>query len=122
MLNNNAKKWVAALRSGKFKQGRSYLQMGDNYCCLGVACVIAKESGVYINMERGLDKSGASCWGNDIYELPSQVRDWLNLSTDIGTFRLNTKRSSLVDLNDDGKTFLEIADIIESEPKGLFKS
>ena len=77
---------------------------------------------MYINMERGLDKSGASCWGNDIYELPSQVRDWLNLSTDIGTFRLNTKRSSLVDLNDDGKTFLEISDIIESEPKGLFKS
>jgi hypothetical protein len=32
--------WVAALRSGEYKQGREALMRGDKYCCLGVlACV-----------------------------------------------------------------------------------
>jgi len=31
-------KWVAALRSGKYKQGKGALRHSDNtYCCLGVA-------------------------------------------------------------------------------------
>jgi hypothetical protein len=29
-------KWVEALRSGKFKQGTSYLQRENKFCCLGV--------------------------------------------------------------------------------------
>ena len=38
-----ARRWVRALRSGKYKQGRSYLKQktakGDlRYCCLGVLC------------------------------------------------------------------------------------
>lgn len=37
-----AEKWVAALRSGEYKQGTNYLfnESKDSYCCLGVACVI----------------------------------------------------------------------------------
>lgn len=36
------KKWVAALRSGKYNQGASLLYNSNNngYCCLGVACAI----------------------------------------------------------------------------------
>lgn len=30
------KKWVAALRSGEYKQCRGRLKRGDSYCCLGV--------------------------------------------------------------------------------------
>jgi hypothetical protein len=39
-------KWLAALRSGEFKQGRCamYSQLHDNYCCLGVAAVVC---GIY---------------------------------------------------------------------------
>ncbi len=33
-------KWVAALRSGKFKQGRSALYERGRYCCLGVLAEI----------------------------------------------------------------------------------
>lgn len=37
-------KWVAALRSGKFKQGKGSLHNThkNTYCCLGVAARIAK--------------------------------------------------------------------------------
>src|ERR1043165_7751454 len=31
------RKWVAALRSGKYKQGRDVLYSPKGYCCLGVA-------------------------------------------------------------------------------------
>jgi hypothetical protein len=32
--------WIAALRSGKYEQGKSYLHRGNEYCCLGVLCEI----------------------------------------------------------------------------------
>lgn len=37
------KKWVAALRSGEYKQGKGtlYRENNDTHCCLGVACRIA---------------------------------------------------------------------------------
>ena len=35
-----AKRWVDALRSGDYKQGKHYLESDGNYCCLGVACRI----------------------------------------------------------------------------------
>lgn len=37
-------KWVAALRSGKYNQGKHELYSGEDensYCCLGVACRVA---------------------------------------------------------------------------------
>lgn len=36
------RKWVAALRSGKYKQTKRQLQRDDAYCCLGVAQRIFK--------------------------------------------------------------------------------
>ena len=34
-------KWVKALRSGRYKQGRVYMYNDGRYCCLGVlACVM----------------------------------------------------------------------------------
>ena len=37
------RKWIEALRSGEYKQGRGYLIDMDRetYCCLGVACAIS---------------------------------------------------------------------------------
>ncbi len=31
-------KFVAALKSGKYKQGREALRRGDQFCCIGVLC------------------------------------------------------------------------------------
>jgi hypothetical protein len=31
-------RWVAALRSGQYKQGHQRLRTDDKYCCLGVFC------------------------------------------------------------------------------------
>lgn len=37
-------KWIAALRSGQYEQGQSFLRNGDKYCCLGVLCDIIDSS------------------------------------------------------------------------------
>lgn len=49
--------------------------------------------------------------------LPTKVRDWAGLTTSQGDYR----HTALTKQNDDGKTFKQIAKIIESKPEGLFK-
>jgi hypothetical protein len=34
-------KWLAALRSGEYKQARGYLKTEFGYCCLGVLCDVS---------------------------------------------------------------------------------
>lgn len=118
-MNNNAKKWVEALRSGEFQQTKGKLHNGSEYCCLGVACAIyAEEGGGNFEKDAVYDE-----WSFDgeCSTLPDSVLDWLNLQTDAGYFKLIDGDGSLLDANDEqGKTFEEIADIIDSEPEGLF--
>mgnify|MGYP007046850129 CR=1 FL=1 len=49
MKKDIAKKWVKALRSGKFKQGQGTLKQYDSegnikHCCLGVLCELYNET------------------------------------------------------------------------------
>jgi hypothetical protein len=111
MLNENAKKWVAALRSGEYKQAQSQLKTEIGHCCLGVACELAKQAGVI------------SDYKSSEWFLPVTVRNWLGLATHGGTYQESEDTDldmSLARKNDRGATFSEIADIIESEPEGLF--
>lgn len=117
-MNDNAKRWVEALRSGEYRQTREVLRDEHGFCCLGVACdLYAKEhpdiSQWYEHSyDRGFD------FDDLLGTLPTHVRDWLGLNYDDGRYATG----SLTEDNDDGKTFAEIADIIESEPDLLFRS
>ena len=123
MLNENAKKWVEELRSGRWKQHTGALTNEDRtaFCCLGVACELALQAGV-INppvAENRVDGSKMYCYeGDELSELPLKVRVWLNVRYCNGH---NDTGKSLVFLNDSGSTFEQLADFIESEPPGLFK-
>ena len=139
MLNENAKAWVAALRSGEYEQGQHVLHSESNrFCCLGVACDLAVKAGIIGNPLFNGDASvprfeyGDGMWGT----VPEKVRLWLCLKTSAGWYRANgdialtsdndDRNKTFLEIaltsdNDDrNKTFLEIADIIESEPDGLF--
>jgi hypothetical protein len=110
MLNEFAKEWVKALRSGKYKQAKNVLFNADRnaFCCLGVACDI---SGV----------SREEWHGSNYTVLPQEVQEKLNLRSKCGRFLDAGIYTSLVMLNDSlGYSFDQIADIIESEPKWLF--
>lgn len=118
MLNDNAKKWVEALRSGRFKQTTGAL--GDAYgnCCLGVACEIAIENGIILN--KTVLATGKIAYGLQSAYLPTSVANWLGLASTTGDFKHNEIECSLMGKNDGGANFLSIADLIESEPPGLF--
>ena len=137
-MNDNAKKWVAALRSGEYRQGRGWLHLhtpeDDSYCCLGVACdLYSKETGNggwRERTEHGAvmfdDGSAGSRWESQSSgRLTNAVRMWLGLTTDDGTYHAPPYPSShncgtLLACNDAGASFEEIANIIESETEGLF--
>jgi len=108
MLNENAKKWVAALRSGQYEQGKHCLKTADGkFCCLGVAIEVAQANGV---VRKGVPEV------NYLRGEFEAVRVWLGLANHEGNYRTG----ALAEQNDRGVTFTEIADIIESEPEGLF--
>ena len=118
-MNENAKKWVADLRSGKYKQGKGSLNCDGKLCCLGVACEVAIQNGVKVQVIK--TKIDDASYDGGFGFLPESVRDWLGLRTVDGEYKTgDCHYTSLAKLNDKGKTFAEIADIIEGEPEGLF--
>lgn len=154
MLNENAKLWVAALRSGEYTQTRGRLSIiqaeagstrfvvGD--CCLGVACKVAHKAGLALKLDSigrmGDGKTIEATYDGEISVLPESVAKWLgltNLTGPIAVKDLPEPIRRMVNASapqnfEEGKTFLtvlndtlgltlsQIADIIESEPEGLF--
>lgn len=124
MLNPNAQKLVEALRSEKFKQGRGRLcrvapEGASYYCCLGVACEIYQREvgGLQVELSDGSLRQAFYDGRGDTP--PDVVVGWLGLSDCFGS--MGTAELSLVCANDSlGLTFSQIADLIESEPEGLF--
>lgn len=106
-MNTFAKEWVAALRSGKYRQTRAYLRTNEGFCCLGVACdLMAPETWETIS------GSVYSFRGNDA-NLPKEVARKLNLTYEA--------EDRLTVLNDDkAYTFNRIADYIEENRGNLF--
>lgn len=98
------RRWVRALRSGKYRQGPGWLCVGDAFCCLGVACDISG-LGRWGRGVRGMPYVTQD--GEDICFMPSPVQDWFGLDYRYCEF--------LAGLNDCGRSFDEIADVIEHD-------
>lgn len=113
-MNAAAKKWVKALRSGKYQQTRHTLKDQDGYCCLGVGADLYRKA-KKINCLKEFTKHESM--------LSPRIKEWLGLQTDHGAFCNDGHygASSLIDMNDDNeKSFKDIATLIEREPEGLF--
>lgn len=127
MKQNIMKKWVKALRSGKYKQGagslKQYNSKGETqHCCLGVLCELYNQQ-MKKNKKKMLSET---TWSNDSdfshgycrlggkkEDLPKEVMKWSGISNNLGSFYRDDKQESLADLNDMGRKFKTIADIIE---------
>lgn len=88
-------KWIAALRSGEYKQDKGALQTNNGYCCLGVAAHLCGY------MEDKLMNNIGVLTRRTFANIP----DGLLYATAI--------QQELIEMNDEGKTFNEIADYIE---------
>lgn len=114
-------KWIAALRSGDYKQGTGYLALkeGDDtkYCCLGVLCELAVKEGI---IPPGLQiedrpKVYADTDGEGVYYPPNAVTRWATTLFD-GWYSPIDVRDTLDNMNDTyGFTFEQIADALEGK-------
>lgn len=112
MNANWKKKWVAALRSRKYPQTTDALRDGTGFCCLGVACDIAKR-------RLGLKWSRQNGMGGTRKYLPSAVRKLFGLKRRdpiVRTSRYGYEHNDYLSvLNDDGVSFKKIAALIEKQ-------
>lgn len=118
MKKEIAAAWVKELRSGKYNQGREQLvSANDQFCCLGVLCNMAAKKGVG-EWEMGKKvklwfyKAGKTS-SNSF--LPAEVIKWAGMShaDGDGSWKTENGYHCLSDMNDSGKKFSEIADVIE---------
>lgn len=99
-------KWLTALRSGEYKQGQGCLYDSENdcYCCLGVAVALVSDGVAHDKGNWGYVDSTTEEWQQSgiLDDYPQILQGW------------NKVTSILMDMNDEeGKSFLEIADYIE---------
>ncbi len=107
-MNNEVKQeWLKALRSGDYKQGEGQLRNGDTYCCLGVL------TDLYCKQNNGDSWNDVASYSDG--RLPHRVRTWADLQS--GDPRVghddNGTMTNLSALNDSGRSFNDIADLIE---------
>lgn len=118
-------RWVAALRSGEYEQGRHQLRTDHGgLCCLGVLCELAVADGVIPAAEYSF---GEWVYDENDTELPAPVREWAGLMTcnPWAPVDADGNGATLAELNDgcdaglhgpderEPWTFAQIADLIE---------
>lgn len=101
-------KWLAALNSGRYKQGKGALRQGRKFCCLGVLCdVYAKEKRK--KWEKPFFRKKVKAILGEENFLPFEVVKWAGLEGDDP--EANGKCLSF--LNDKRMSFKEISLLIK---------
>ena len=124
-----ADKWIEALRSGKYAQTRGTLCRSicesTSHCCLGVLTEIAIEHGLKVEKTRYEKDKNIVVYNGNAAFLPMNVQAWAEIKNVDGMMfggegieadiEIGGKKyASLAQANDDGKTFDEIADVLEA--------
>ena len=97
-------RFLTALRSGEYKQGKTQLCDETGYCCLGVAC--AMEGHTSFADEQWI---GGRSTTLGLMDYPKTIPEQL-----VGIGSDNTLAFNLASMNDRDKTFPEIAGWIEA--------
>jgi len=83
------KKWIKALRSGKYKQGKMVLHSTDNkFCCLGVLCdlYVKEKKSKWVNRK---DKALKVIRGSNVSGfLPPSVQKWAGMDSLCGSYEI----------------------------------
>lgn len=127
-MNDLYRKWLDALRSGKYTQTKQVLRDEDGFCCLGVACDIYDsslwEGGTYMGNDIDLHPEVNDAYGlipfrseggddvSDGYFFDVSVEEFCEITgLDKGHY---VPTLTLILLNDEyGLDFNQIADVLE---------
>ena len=122
---------VAKLRSDEYEQTKIYLRNNDTFCGLGLLCDV---SGLYewekYKWEKYKEKNTIYHYGYEIFRMPSPVMNFYGFVNGRGKFYpVNAYQYATIAswdiayLNDhQNHNFEELADIIEGEPYGMFRT
>ena len=94
MKREPKKKWIKALESGRYKQTQTSLEFDGRYCCLGVLCKAMR-----------IDPQTAKS-SFDYEMLSKSFLEKVGLT--------EAEQSKLAGMNDEGKSFMEIAAYIHA--------
>ena len=112
-IRENRGAWVAALRSGEYKQSRAALQAINGHCCLGVGGEVMEKRGMATRRQGEEDgKAGGKLKGLTLENYPEHkaIAKALGLSVEEGR--------KLVRMNDERRqSFEQIAKYIERETR-----
>ena len=118
-LGSRQKKWLAELRSGKYKQSIGGLCRNGKFCCLGVIFELyKKEVGTVIDISTG-DGGVIISYDGSSAVLSESMKKYIGLRHLNGAAK-EFAQDSLAALNDSGAySFKDIAKIVEEDP-GLY--
>lgn len=118
-LNEHARRWLDALRSGDYKQGKSHLctVLPDEepcFCTLGVA------ADLFFPKEQQYDLHGVRYFDGAVAALPQEVADKIGLRSSMGS-AAGHRLPAIFHLNDNNHwSFNQIADHIEANAEAYF--
>lgn len=116
-------KLIETLESGQYKQGKKVLAhtKTGRYCCLGVACELARADGLDIRVEEGFSygmggrKYPVTKYDGEATLMPTSVQEYYGFYSGSGNeIEYTTSRgepmATVVEMNDRGLPFVTIAD------------
>lgn len=121
--------WTAALRSGEYQQTTGALRNGEGFCCMGVLCDIAVKQEIIDEPDKTGDGPVHVWYSYDgaADVLPESVAVWAGLTASDNrnpsvAYRDDMQNPrwarrgwvSLGELNDNGATFSQIADLVDA--------
>lgn len=128
------RRWIEALRSGKYQQSRKYLHDENGFCCLGVLCDLREPAWAPFGSDIDDLSPMTYRWMNEEYDeeiLPDTVAEWAGCENDPlipidvvlkyapelkdKIYEYEKRRGSIhiSQLNDRGATFEQITMMIE---------
>lgn len=117
MINDNAKKWLAALRSGEYQQGRGALCRADRFCCLGVACAVYQKDVGDLKVK---DVANMTEFDGETGVLPKRMQAWLGINDENPDLYDGQRERPMASRNDSGATFADLANLIEQNESRVF--
>jgi hypothetical protein len=112
-------KWVAALKSGKYKQGHGALHSiqddNETFCCLGVLCEVFMDEGNGLDVGR-TQNNFVKYNGQTSYP-PKEVREWAGMCHVSG--RASNANYCVAAINDTADSFTPSIEYIEQYWKNM---